>query len=200
MLKAHLSRAVPLRDFRSALVIATVWMLVFGLVTHHPVEEWAVAISVLYASLWFSNMIVIWLIGMLLQSIIRYGRSVLSDAVGNGTEIDQPAKNQSKWVTIVLILFIAAILFMIVGLSISVSSPLLQLAEFAPLAFSINLTGWILFGIGMLGTSMLMGSMFLIIGRLDYYIRTYEGNLTRLDQLPYAFEGSGVSSWVRRML
>jgi hypothetical protein len=175
-------------------------MLLFGLVTHHPVEEWAVAISVLYASLWFSNTIVIWLIGMLLKSIIRYGRSVLSDAVGHSKEIDQPAKDRSKWVTTVLILFVVVILFMIVGLSISVSSPLLRLAEFAPLAFSVKLTGWILLGIGMLGTSTFLGSMFLIIGKLDYYIHTYERNISRLDQLPYAFEGSGVSSWVRQML
>ena len=68
-------KILPIRDFKMAIVCATVLMPLLW-AAGRPIDEWALTVAILYVSLWLSREIVVWLLLLALRFLAGYGRRV----------------------------------------------------------------------------------------------------------------------------
>ena len=142
-------KILPVRDFKLAIIYATILMPLLWL-AGHPVDEWAVTVAVLYVSLWLSREIVVYLVLLVLRSLSNYGTRV-AEKIGVKVPAEQPTKHGflSKF-----FLFAASwlVVYTIVGVSLSVGIPATGLVGITPLLPYFN---WFAYGFLFVGGASL---------------------------------------------
>ena len=135
-----------IRDFRLAIIHATVWILLFW-VSRHPLDEWAMTAVVLYIFLWLATEIVLKLVSLAARLLSSY---VSSTAQRVGVELpeSQPDSLSNKRCPIAVFLVLFAT---IIGFSLSVGLPAVGLFGLTPLSPYFSWAAWGLLGIGGIG-------------------------------------------------
>ncbi len=141
-----------MRDFKLAIIHATVWILLFW-ISGYPIDEWAVTAVVLYIPLWLSIEIVLRVVSFTARRLSNY---VSRAAQRAGIEFPESRphglSNKRCPIAVFLILFST-----IIGLSLSVGIPAAGLVGLTPLP---SYFFWVALGflcIGGLGLSLIFG-------------------------------------------
>ena len=165
------TKLLLIRDFKLAIIHATVWIILFS-VTRHPLDEWAVTAVVFYISLWLSIEMVLRLVLLTVRLLSSY---VSRTAQRIGVELSDSQSHSfsnKRPIAMVLVLF-----FTIIGFSLSIGIPAAGLLGLTPLSLYFNWTAWGLLGIGGLGLLLIFG---VIAIRLAVVNALHEGLKTRI--------------------
>ena len=150
---------LPVRDFKLAALHGTVWMLLLW-AAGHPMDEWAVTVVVLYVFLWVSREVVLGGVlratGLLAKQARRVAKKLDIDVPN-----DLPAKPSSQ-ATLLLAIVLALVFTTVVGASLTAGIPAAGLLGLAPLPAYFSWIGWALFGVGLVGLSLIIGVSALI--------------------------------------
>ena len=141
-----------MRDFKLAIIHATVWILLFW-ISGHPIDEWAVTAVVLYIPLWLSIEIVLRVVSFTARRLSNYvSRAAQRAGIEFPESRPQGLSNKRCPIAVFLILFST-----IIGLSLSVGIPAASLVGLTPLP---SYFFWVALGflcIGGLGLSLIFG-------------------------------------------
>lgn len=163
-----------IRDFKLAIIHATVWILLFW-ISGHPIDEWAVTAVVLYIPLWLSIEIVL--------RTVSFAAGLLSNYVSRAAQragIEFPERqphglsNKRRSLAAFLILFST-----IIGLSLSVGIPAAGLFGLAPLPSYLSWAAWGFLCIGGLGLLLIFGIAATLLAVVNALHEDLEARITR---------------------
>lgn len=140
-----------IRDFKLAIIHATVWILLFW-ISGHPIDEWAVTAVVLYIPLWLSIEIVLRVVSFTARRLSNYASRTAQRAGIEFPERQSQSLSNKRRTIAVLILFSA-----IIGLSLSVGIPAAGLFGLTPLPSYFYWAAWGFLCIGGLGLLLIFG-------------------------------------------
>lgn len=158
---------LPIRDFKLAILYGTVWiLLLWGI--GHPMDEWAVTVVCLYAVMWASKEVVFGVLLLTLRRLVRQARRV-ADRLDIDVAENRPAKHGRGgllFLGVVLVLIVATV----TGASLVFGVPIMGMLGFTPLPSYFSWGGWSLFGIGLVGLSLVLGSTALVFARVEHLL------------------------------
>ncbi len=145
---------LPVRDFKLAIAHTTLWMFAFWLV-EYPLDDWAATAVILYVSLWLSRESVLALIYFVAKRLQGYARCVAQKAGAELRDDVPPADNfRDKLLSTALVLILCST---IIGLSLTIGIPVVNMYERTPLPFYFSWVAWGLLLGGGLGVLLMFG-------------------------------------------
>ncbi len=144
---------LPIRDFKLAALHGTVWILLFWVIDH-PIEEWAVTVVILYISLWVCREVVARAIWFAVDGLNQQARRV-AEKLGVDTTEDVPARQRLRGVLLIAFIGFLA-LVAVIGASLGIGIPAAGLLGLTPLPSYFNWIGLTLFGVGLVGLSVVL--------------------------------------------
>ena len=161
-------KLLVIRDFKLAIIHATVWILLFW-ISGHPIDEWAVTAVVLYIPLWLSIEIVLRLVSFTARRLSNYvSRAAQKAGIEFPERRPHGLSNKRRPIAVFLILFST-----IIGLSLSVGIPAVGLVGLTPLPSYFYWAAWGFLCIG--GVSLLL--IFGITATLPTVVNALHGGL-----------------------
>lgn len=158
---------LPIRDFKLAALHGTVWMLLFW-ATGHPIEEWAITVVVLYISLWACREVVARTIGIAVDGLNQQARRV-AEKLGVDITEDIPARQRRRGVLLIAFIGVLA-LVAVIGASLGIGIPVVSLLGITPLPSYFNWVGLTLFGVGLIGLSLVLGALALMFTAIEAFL------------------------------
>ena len=155
---------LPIRHFKLAALHGTVWMLLFW-ATDYPIEEWAVTVVVLYISLWACREIAAKTIWLAVDGLNQQARRV-AEKLGVDITEDMPARQRRRGVLLIAFIGVLA-LFAVIGASLGIGIPVVSLLGLTPLPSYFNWVGLTLFGVGLVGLSLVLGALALMFTAIE---------------------------------
>ena len=138
-----------------ALIYGTVWWPLLWL-SGHPLEEWAVTVTVLYISLWVFKEVIVNLLAFASRRLTERERRI---ADHESVELVESQPVQLSIRERLLLLVLTSMLFStVIGASLSAGIPALAWFGLTPLIPFFNWIGWALLGIGAFGLSLFLAS------------------------------------------
>ena len=163
-----------IRDFKLAIIHATVWILLFW-ISGHPIDEWAVTAVVLYIPLWLSIEIVLRMVSFTARLLSNYA-SRTAQRAGIEFSEGQPRGLSKKRRS----LAVFPILFStIIGLSSTVGIPAVGLFGLTPLPPYLGWTAWGFLCIGGLGLLLIFGIAATLLAVVNALQEDLEARITR---------------------
>lgn len=158
---------LPIRDFKLAALHGTVWILLFWVIDH-PIEEWAVTVVILYISLWVCREVVARAIWFAVDGLNQQARRV-AEKLGVDTTEDMPARQRLRGVLLIAFIGFLA-LVAVIGASLGIGIPAAGLLGLTPLPSYFNWIGLTLFGVGLVGLSVVLGALALIFSAIEMFL------------------------------
>ncbi len=162
-----------IRDFKMAILHATIWILLFW-VSRHPLDEWAMTAVVLYISLWLAIEIVLRLIWLTARLLSNY---VIRTAQRIGVELpeSQPDSFSNKRFPIAVFLVLFSI---IIGFSLSIGIPVTGLFGLTPLSPYFSWVAWGLLSVGGIGLLLIFGVIAIRLAIVNALHRSLDTRIT----------------------
>ena len=163
-----------IRDFKLAIIHATVWILLFW-ISGHPIDEWAVTAVVLYIPLWLSIEIVLRTVSFAAGLLSNYvSRAAQRAGIEFSERQPHGLSNKRRSLAAFLILFSA-----IIGLSLSVGIPAAGLFGLTPLPSYLSWAAWGFLCIGGLGLLLIFGIAATLLAVVNALHEDLEARITR---------------------
>ena len=162
---------LPFRDLKLALGYATLWFIIFGIMSY-PLDSWALAAAIFYIALWVSRVIVVAAVSFALKRLAAYGRRIVQKIGGELSEgeVVSERHSPSKLVFATTIL----VIFTVLGLSLSVGIPVVGMYGGASLPLYFSWIAWALLGVGVVGISLILTFLALLFSTVETLYDNFE--------------------------
>ena len=167
----------------SAIIHASVWLIVLGVFTDHPVEEWVVAIGAIYTIWLISINSIIFLFGMLGRYFTSRFSTIIERLEIDPEDEDYRELSNKAWLYLVPV---AALSMTALGISLATASSALTAMEFVGLPAWFQLVGIGMVVLGMCVLVPLIGLSLAVIALAEGFISLKEE--TELQQEPAAVD------------
>ena len=182
----------------SAVIHASVWLIVLGVFTDHPIEEWVVAIGAIYTIWLIAINSIIFLFGMLGRYFTSRFSTIIEKLDVDPDDEDYRELSNKSWLYWVPV---AALIMTAQGISLATASSALAAMGFVSLPIWFQLVGIGMVVLGMCVLVALVGLSFAVIALAEGFISLKEE--TEVQQGPAADRlsdtaeptGEGASQW-----
>ena len=164
-MKSKISGYKPFRDIPLALVCAAIWAVVLW-VAEYPMDERAGVVAIAYVALWASRWATV---SATLFIAKRLHKLIMETAERLGVEIpEDPSSALSKVTRVSIVVFLsAAMLLSMIGLSLTVTVPIVAVAGLTPLSDVFLFSGVVMLALGAGGLALLFGVPYITVVKAE---------------------------------